>query len=259
MAATPPMPPNFGVVYRMKRAGSGWTFNTLYAFTGEKDGAFPASRVIFGPNGTLYGMTQSANGTVFNLKPPATCGTSFCPWKITTLYTFKGQPDCNGDKFNSYGDLVFDTKGNIYGATFNGGAHNLGCVFKLTPTTTGGYTEKVIYSFGRTSGDGQNPFTGVTLDTKGNLYGTTSVGGRGYGTVYELVSSSAGYTEKLLYVFTGGGDGKYPFGGVILDAAGNLYGSTEDGGFGGAGVAFKLTQANGNWSYDRYSWRVFLS
>jgi uncharacterized repeat protein (TIGR03803 family) len=250
----------FGTVYRIKAGG---TFNTLYTFTDGKDGAFPAGRVVFGPNGTLYGMTQVAAGyttygTVFNLKPPATCGTSFCPWKITTLYTFKGAPDCDAQT-SSYGDLAFDTKGNIYGATWKGGAKNEGCVFKLTPNTTGGYTEKVIYSFGATSTDGQNPFTGVTLDKAGNLYGTTSYGGYhagtncsyfGCGTVYELVASSTGYTEKLLYAFKGVGDGMYPFGSVIFDSSGNLYGSTEDGGFSGAGAAFKLTpEANGTWSY----------
>ena len=258
-----PNGPNYGVVYRMKPTGSGWTFNTLYRFTDGKDGSFPASRVIFGPNGTLYGTTQGDGGvsapygTVFNLKPPTTCTVSFCPWKITTLYAFKGEPDCNGQT-NSFGDLVFDNAGNIYGTCYSGGAHNGGCVYKLTPTATGGYTEKVIYSFGSTAGDGQHPFTGVILDTKGNLYGTTAEGGRSNsatcaptcGTVYELTPSSAGYTEKQLWLFNGTADGEYPFGGVIFDSAGNLYGSTMDGGNGGAGTAFKLTQANGNWSYS---------
>jgi uncharacterized repeat protein (TIGR03803 family) len=251
---------NWGVVYRWKPGG---TFNTLYTFTGGTDGAFPAARVIFGPNGTLYGTTQgsgggsSGYGTVFNLKPPATCTTSFCPWKITTLYAFKGEPDCNGQT-SSYGDLVFDAKGNIYGATYNGGAHNGGCVYKLTPKATGGYTEKVIYSFGGTSMDGKYPFAGVTLDTAGNLYGTTSEGGISNsstcaptcGTVYELIASS-GYTEKQLWLFHGTSDGAYPFAGVIFDSSGNLYGSTINGGNNGAGTAFKLTsEGNGNWSYD---------
>jgi uncharacterized repeat protein (TIGR03803 family) len=98
----------------------------------------------------------------------------------------------------------------------------------------------------------------VTLDKAGNLYGTTSYGGSyvgtncsgtGCGTVYELVASSGGYTEKVLYRFKGAGDGMNPFGSVTFDSSGNLYGSTSDGGFGGAGVAFKLTQANGTWSY----------
>jgi hypothetical protein len=258
----------WGVVYRRTPGG---TINTLYTFTSGTDGAFPAARVIFGPNGTLYGTTQGSNegsspyGTVFNLKPPATCKISFCPWIITTLYAFKGEPDCNGQN-NSFSDLVFDNKGNIYGTTYNGGAHNNGqalnegCVFKLTPTTTGGYTEKVIYSFGGTKpGEGRHPFAGLTLDTKGNLYGTTSEGGRscssGFngtcGTVYELMPSSGGYTEKQLYVFTGAGDGSNPFGAVIFDSSGNLYGSTANGGFLGSGTAFKLTpEGNGNWSYD---------
>ena len=255
---------NWGVVYRMKPTTEGWTFNTLYTFTDGKDGAFPAARVIFGPNGTLYGTTQgsgegsSGYGTVFNLKPPATCTTSFCPWKITTLYAFKGEPDCNGQT-NSFGDLVFDDAGNIYGTTYNGGAHNEGCVYKLTPSATGGYTEKVIHSFGgAVPGEGQYPFAGVTVDKAGNLYGTTSEGGRTCGTyggttcgtVYELMPSSGGYTEKQLYDFTGAGDGSNPFGGVIFDSSGNLYGSTENGGFSGAGTAFKLKpEGNGDWSY----------
>jgi uncharacterized repeat protein (TIGR03803 family) len=259
----------YGVVYRIKPAGSSWTFNTLYTFTGGKDGAFPAARVILGPSGTLYGTTQGLGysgsyGTVFNLRPPTTCGTSFCPWKITTLYAFKGEPDCNGET-NSFSDLVFDTKGNIYGTTYNGGVHNNGqalnegCVFKLTPTSTGGYTEKVIYSFGGTNPkEGRHPFAGLIVDKAGNLYGTTSEGGSscssGFegtcGTVYELVPSSGGYTEKQLYLFKGAGDGANPFGGVIFDSAGNLYGSTENGGFKGGGAAFKLTPgANGTWSY----------
>ena len=113
----------------------------------------------------------------------------------------------------------------------------------------GGYTEKVIHSFGGASPEGKYPFAGVTLDTAGNLYGTTSEGGENYGTVYELMPSSGGYTEKWLYFPTGGADGSYLFGGVILDPSGNLYGSTQNGGSSGAGTAFKLTKGNGNWSY----------
>jgi uncharacterized repeat protein (TIGR03803 family) len=255
---------NWGVVYRWKPGG---TFNTLYTFTDGKDGAFPAARVIFGPNGTLYGTTQGSGegsspyGTVFNLKPPATCTISFCPWKITTLYAFKGKPDCNGQT-SSYGDLAFDKLGNIYGTTYSGGANGTygeGCVFKLTPSATGGYTEKVIYSFGGTApGEGRYPFAGVIVDKDGNLYGTTSEGGRTCGTyggtcgtVYELMPSSGGYKEKQLYLFTGANDGGSPFGGVIFDSLGNLYGSTENAGLNGAGTAFKLTsEGNGNWSYD---------
>jgi uncharacterized repeat protein (TIGR03803 family) len=247
--------PNWGVVYRLELKGGNWTFNTLYTFTGGNDGAFPAARVIFGPDGTLYGTTQgsgqggSGYGTVFKLSPPSVCKTSFCPWKITTLYAFKGEPDCNGQT-NSFGDLVFDQAGNIYGTTYYGGANNEGCVYKLTPSGTGGYKEKVIHSFGGALPEGRYPFAGVILDKAGNLYGTTSDFPESYGTVYQLVPSSRGYTEKMLYIFKDGADGSYPFGGLIFDPSGNLYGSTENGGGNGAGTAFKLTpEGNGTWSY----------
>jgi uncharacterized repeat protein (TIGR03803 family) len=260
-----PYGPNWGVVYRLKPTGGNWTFNTLYTFTGVgdypgKDGAFPSARVIFGPNGTLYGTTALGGdlncnqgfgcGTVFKLTPPAVCKRSFCPWKETVLYAFKGEPDCAnlGDN-EAYGDLVFDHAGNIYGTTYNGGANNKGCVYKLTPSGTGGYREEVIHGFGGAL-DGQYPLAGVILDKAGNLYGTTSDFEEDYGRVYQLVRSSGGYTEKMLYFFSGGADGSYPFGGLIFDPSGNLYGSTENGGDSGAGTAFKLTpEGNGNWSY----------
>ena len=246
-----PNGPNWGGVYQLKPTGGNWSFNTLYTFTRGTDGAFPSARVIFGPNGTLYGTTQeggSGYGTVFKLSPPSLCNTSFCPWKITTLYAFKGTPDCNGQT-NSFGELVFDQAGNIYGTTYYGGTKNQGCVYKLTRSGSG-YTESVIHSFVG-GGDGRFPYTGVILDSAGNLYGTTGQGGpRDSGTVYQLVPSNGGYTENILYRFTNGSDGRYAFGGLIFDRSGNLYGSTEDGGAGGAGTAFELTPVgNGTWSY----------
>jgi uncharacterized repeat protein (TIGR03803 family) len=255
----------WGTIYRMKRTTSGgWTFNTLYTFTNGKDGAFPAGRVIVGPNGTLYGTTQGSGygsspyGTVFNLKPPATCTVSFCPWKITTLYAFKGQPDCNAQT-NSFGDLVFDNAGNIYGTTYKGGADNEGCVYKIA-SVGNSYDYQLIKSFAGGGTDGRYPYPGVIVDKAGNLYGTTAQGGpNDSGTVYQLLPSGGGYTEHILYSFMGGADGSNPFGGLILRPCPPevcdppievLYGSTEDGGAGGAGTAFSLTPAgNGNWSY----------
>jgi uncharacterized repeat protein (TIGR03803 family) len=245
-----------GIVYQLTPNGSDWIFNLLYTFTGGSDGGGPEARVIIGPNGSLYGTTTNGGngyGTVFQLSPPPTiCKTAYCPWRERVLYAFHGAPDCgNGSGPTSFGDLIFDQAGNIYGTTYHGGVNNVGCVYKLMPSGSGGYTESVIHSFAGGS-DGRFPFTGVILDSAGNLYGTTGQGGpRDFGTVYQLVSSSEGYTENILYSFTNGSDGRYAFGGLIFDRSGNLYGSTEDGGAGGAGTAFELTPVgNGNWSYS---------
>ena len=244
-----------GVVYRLKLKGGNRIFNPIYTFTGGSDGGGPEGRVIVGPNGTLYGTTAEGGngyGTVFSLKPsPTACQTALCPWTKTVLYVFKGAPDCgNGGAPTSFGDLTFDQAGNIYGTTYSGGVNNTGCVYKLAPSGGGSYTESVIHSFTGGS-DGRFPFTGVILDSTGNLYGTTGQGGPSdFGTVYQLVPTGGGYTENILYSFKGGSDGRYAFGGLVFDQSGNLYGSTEDGGPGLAGTAFELTPAgNGNWSY----------
>jgi hypothetical protein len=118
-----------GVVYELKLNGGNWTFNSLYTFTKGQDGSYPQARVIFGPNGTLYGTTQEGGhlncnapygcGTVFNLRPPPTgCKPAPCPWTETVLYAFQGGTDC---AYPGYGALVFDQAGNIYGTTYNGG------------------------------------------------------------------------------------------------------------------------------------------
>ena len=113
--------------------------------------------------------------------------------------------------------------------------------------------EKVLYSFTGAS-DGGNPATTLTFDSSSNAYGTTVVGGLGYGTVFQLKHAGGGWTETVLYSFTGDGDGKNPYGGVTLDAAGNLYGTTVAGGTGGTcsgdgcGTVFKLTKSGSTWN-----------
>lgn len=240
-----------GTVFKLSHVGTGWTLSTLHAFVQTGDGALPAARVVFGPDDTLYGTTysggQAGKGTVFNLRPPPTaCKSVLCPWTESVLYSFTGGSDGGGPYF---GDLIFDAAGNIYGTTNGGGAHGEGVVFKLT-RSNGGWTESVLYSF--TGGDdGSYPYSGVTFDSAGNLYGTATYNGSGgNGTVYELSSSGSGWTESTLYSFDGGpGDGGSPIGGVIFDAHGNLYGTTNLGGPGGGGTAWELTPSGGNWSF----------
>ncbi len=194
----------YGTVYELKHAGSGWTLNPLYTFTGGSDGAYPRARVIFGPNGTLYGTTVLGGtgecsivgcGTVFNLRPSATtCRATLCPWTETVLYAFKGSPDGN---YPELGDLLFDHAGNIYGTTVSGGVS--GTVYELTPSGSG-WTESVLYSFLGAPGDGYGPYSGVIFDNAGNLYGTTAGGGTGGGgTVFELMYP--GWTESIVNSF----------------------------------------------------------
>lgn len=247
----------YGTVYRLSRAGSGWTATPLYSFQGGADGAYPVASVAFGPNGTLYGTTTEGGngsnggyGTVFNLRPPASaCKTVLCPWTETVLYRFTGGSDGGFGEFPlAYGDaLVFDQAGNIYGTTPNYGAYGNGVAFKLTQSG-GSWTESVLWSFtGRD--DGANPLSGVIFDSAGNLYGTAEYGGtHGQGVVYELSPSQSGWTQTTLYSF-GDEDAPGPFGGVTMDAQGNLYGTT--GGLFNGGEAYELTQANGNWTVSR--------
>jgi uncharacterized repeat protein (TIGR03803 family) len=146
------------------------------------------------------------------------------------LFNFTGSAD--GE--SPYGSLVRDTAGNLYGTTEAGGTSGAGTVFKVNKSGT----HTVLYSF-KGGSDGANPYVGVIRDAAGNLYGTTANGGAsGLGTVFKLTKTG---NEKVLYSFAGGSDGCYPYGGLLRDAAGNLYGTTEVCGASGVGTVFKLT------------------
>jgi uncharacterized repeat protein (TIGR03803 family) len=141
--------------------------------------------------------------------------------------------------------LIVDAAGNLYGTTNSGGTYTYGTVFELTPAAGGGYTEKILHNF--TNGaDGGNPQSGLILDGAGNLYGTTYVGGAYCcGTVFELTPAGGGtWNEKVLYSF-GSGNTAYPTSGLIFDGAGNLYGTTLQGGPAQGGAVFELSPAGG--------------
>jgi uncharacterized repeat protein (TIGR03803 family) len=245
----------FGTVFQMKRAGSGWIFTSLHSFTGGNDGAAPLGRVIFGPNGTLYGNTHSGGGgrcdggcgTVFNLQPqPRVCNHTLCPWMERVLYAFQG--GFLDDGLGAIGNVAFDQAGNLYGATSGGGVQFDGTVYELIPSM-GGWTENVLYSFAGGQNDGAGPLTGPTFGYGGNLYGTTANGGPyNRGVVYELTPSGSGWTENVIHSFVPATDGGYPQG-VIADSAGNLYGGTSLGGQYGGGTIFQLTPSNGSWTF----------
>ena len=242
-----------GTVYKLTHKGSGWIFNPLYAFHGS-DGAYPIARVIFGPNGTLYGTTSEGDGygAVFNLRPsPSACKSALCPWTETVLQAFDNQAGSAG-ALPGNGDLIFNQAGNIYGTTVyeEGPNYGYGVVYELMPKSGGGYTESPVYVFSQS--DGTYPYNGVIFDNAGNLYGTTTGRGGywGYGNVFQLVPANGGWTENVLYSFQGGNDGSYPYAGLILDQSGNLYGATSNGGTGIGGTVFKLTPSGDGWTYS---------
>ena len=189
---------------------------------------------------------------VFNLKPSAAaCRSALCPWTETVLHNF---PEYHGDgSLPGSGDVVFDQAGNLYGTTITGGSADVGAVYELTPSGT----ESVLWSFTGGQQDGSYPWSGVIFDGSGNLYGTTTEGGDpacvgGCGTVYKMTPSGSGWTEKPIYSFTGGSDGAVPYGGLIFDQSGNLYGTTISGGINGeSGTVFELTpNPDGSWNFN---------
>ena len=260
--------PGCGTVFKLVRSGSGWSLSPLYSFSGSPDGAAPHSRLVFGPDGRLYGTTINGGqgacdslfgvgcGTVFSLRPPANaCKTAICPWSETVLYRFSGGSD-GGEPL---GDLAFDQAGNLYGTTLGGGngGCGVGCgvVYKLTPSG-GGWTESVVYAF--TGGDdGSNPWGGVAFDNAGNLYGTTAAGGyvsngdcyEGCGTVFQLTPSGSGWSENTLHIFQGN-DGNFSVATFAFDQQGNLYGDSTSGGTHNGGVIFELSPSDGSWNFS---------
>ncbi|MGO9518613.1 MAG: choice-of-anchor tandem repeat GloVer-containing protein [Candidatus Korobacteraceae bacterium] len=239
---------NWGDVYQLRQVGSGWIFTQLQLF----DGTLSAG-VTFGPDGTLYGTSPNniagyKYGYIYNLTPgvSAVCVATHCPWVATVLYAFSGGSDGASPR---YGSLIFDQAGNFYGTTSVGGSSGNGVVYKMSPSG-GGWTEQPMYSFAGTP-DGANPYGGLVFDNAGNLYGMTTQGGSGgFGAVFEVSPSGGSFTEKVIYNFQGASDGDYPTAGLIFDNAGNLYGTTSDGGTGGGGTVFELTPSGGSWSYN---------
>jgi uncharacterized repeat protein (TIGR03803 family) len=214
--------------------------------------------------GNLYGTTYQGgvygSGNAYELKQQNH------QWSQEVLYSFMG----GGDGAGPQASMIFDSKGNLYGTTLEGGGavcgagYTCGTVFELQPNPTGNWTEIILHVF--TGGlDGGFPSGPLVFDNAGNLYGTTQYGGNGNcnqddfsgcGTVFELTPNSEGsWTESVLYNFQGGTDGYIPQGGVVFDTSGNLYGVTQEGGnivglcqSSGCGTVFELTQSGGVWN-----------
>ena len=210
---------NAGIVFMIAAAGPE---KILYSFKGGSDGKFPAAGVVRDSAGNLYGTTASGGssaGVVYKVDPAG---------NEAVLYSFSGGTDGS----SPVSGVLLDASGDLYGTTPSPGS---GVVYKIDAT---GH-ETVLSSFTTLTIDGDFPESGVILDAAGNLYGTTAEGGATeFGTVYKLDATGR---EVLLHVFAGGADGAYPYAGVTLDVAGNLYGTTQQGGSaGGHGVVYKV-------------------
>jgi uncharacterized repeat protein (TIGR03803 family) len=209
----------YGTVFELTPTQrSGWTESVLYSFTGGADGSGPVSNLIFDTSGNLYGTTAYGGtygvGTAFELVRSS-------GWTLNTLWSFGS----GSDGILPEGSLAFDQSGNLYGTLDSGGAQNAGAVFKLTPHHSG-WSERIIHSFANMKGS--RPWAGVTVDAAGNVYGTTLYNGPGEGgsgTVFKLAPVAGKWKFSIIHDFNKGGGGG-PFGGVILDLAGNLYGTT---------------------------------
>ena len=206
----------------------------------DEPAANPSSNLILDAKGNLYGSTGSSGleackcGTVFRLSPQAGGG-----WSYEVLYQFQGEEDGG----NPTGKLVFDKTGKLYGAM----AWGNGGVFELTQQPGGSWAETAIYTF-TGAPDGSRPYSGLTIDNSGNLYGTTQSGGaNGIGCVYMVSPMANGWSETVLHSFSGS-DGAYPWADVTLDAAGNVYGTTIAGGAYGQGAVFELNASHDSWT-----------
>jgi uncharacterized repeat protein (TIGR03803 family) len=216
----------------------------LHAFQGGTDGALPAGGLMADKAGNLYGTTYFGGGGACG---PGACGTAFklsSGGSESVVYAFNGGGHKDGEW--PQGSLVADKAGNFYGTTSQGGAAGWGTVFKLAPDGT----ETVFYAFQGDS-DGYMPTSGLIADAKGNLYGTTELGGKmksadcnyeGCGTVFKITPTGK---KTMLYTFQGVVDGIDPMAGLVFDGSGNLYGTTSAGGIGNCalncGLIFKIS------------------
>jgi uncharacterized repeat protein (TIGR03803 family) len=258
-----------GVVFKLTPTGNSWQESTVYEFQpGVNKGVIPVGGVTFDAAGNLYGTTwapgtqgdrifdrASSNpleNTYWGCNQPGCGGTVYkltptqSGWQESDIYAFTGAADGS----SSEADLIFDSAGNLYGTTPFGGTgtcqYGCGTVFEVSPAN-GGWSETVLHSF--TGTDGSYPMGALTPDASGNFYSTTNVGGsHHFGTVFKLTKSGQQWQQSVLYNFTGGNDGSYPYAGVIFDSRGNLYGTAVEGGVNSVGTIYALVPNNGTWT-----------
>jgi hypothetical protein len=248
-----------GVIFHLSKSGGRWRDNVIYSFKNGNDGIAPTG-IALGPDGNLYGLTNgnfpTGNlGTAFQLKHTPT------GWRFNLLHAF-GTVDSDG--IQPMGSPILDAAGNVWGVTYEGGSgtactYGCGTVFRLTPTSSGPWTETIVHNF-TSFPDGQNPQAGLTIDSNGNFFGTTGAGGLSAvnaGTIYELTPSVInGWDENVIYDFQGQTiDGASSKGQLLIDSSGNIFGTTYSGGlfhnnacFGYCGAVFRLSPNANAWT-----------
>lgn len=242
----------YGTVFQLAPSvGDSWTETVLYSFcsaSGCTDGAAPTAGLTLDATGNLYGTTSSGGvndcsgygcGVVFELSPGMNG-----QWQEKILHSFNGT---DGESPNA---VVFDHVGTLYGTTYTGGGGKCSCgtVFSLSSDAGGRWTEKILHNFDYDGKDGVEPLAGVVLDAVGSVYGTTYWGGaHGWGVVFEVSRKANGkWEERILHSFNGTENATSA--GVILDALGNLYGTTYGDGTHRYGSVFELSPStNGKW------------
>lgn len=229
-----------GVVFKLSPHGRrSWQEAVLYNFDCFSTGKNPHGGVTFDPKGNLDGTTVSGGSG-------GSCGSYGCgvafqlsPTSETVLHSFSG----GDDGFGPGGAVVYDTTGNLYGTTPDGGAHAQGVVYEISPSGPSS-RELILHAFSGGKDGGTGSLGPLLIDASGNLYGVTETGGaNGDGTVFKLSHvSKSRWKLTTLYAFKGGSDAASPYGGVTADGAGNLYGTTYYGGAKALGTIFKLTR-----------------
>jgi uncharacterized repeat protein (TIGR03803 family) len=249
----------FGNVFKLSKTASGsWAATVLHQFGVE---IAPPSSLILDTEGNLYGINPTGGknnlGYVFELSP------SQRGWSLTHLHDFSGRDGAatTGSTENQVGGLIFDSVGNLYGATVAGGASTkcsggCGVVFELTKNFST-WSETVLHTFN--GGDGANPIAPLMMDADGNLYGTASSGGaKGFGSAFKMSRASGVWQTRVLHSFTGAHlDGEFPDSALVMDENGNLFGTTESGGGAhqscqvwndfGCGTVFELSLNGTQW------------
>jgi len=225
-----------GTIYKIHPHAGTWEFQVIHTFTGGDDGATGSAGRMLLQQGRLYGAATVGglygSGVVFELTP-----TAVGEWDFRALYSFHGQPDGSFP----YGALLRGPLGKIYGTTYYGGENGIGAVYELSPRQVGEWDGRVIYSF-QTGSDGNSPISNLVRDVAGNLYGTTSEGGLGSGTIFKLTPIGGGqWTESVVHPFEGPPDGGFSYNGMVVDRFGNFYGATVHGGTDDDGCVYKFT------------------
>ena len=240
-----------GTVFKLSPAsGGGWIETVLHNFNWT-DGANPSGNLMMDSAGNLFGSAIQGGafgncGTLFELTPNGK------KWTFQTIYNFCSQP--NGvDGMYPLTPMIKDRAGNLYGVASEGGDADRGVAFEMSPASGGTWTYKILHTFSEANNDGTYPVGALTFDASGNLWGTTETGGstNNSGTIYEFTpTAGGGWAYTLVYAFGNPtADVQAPFSGVVIDGAGNMYGTAYQGGANYEGGVFELSpKAGGGWT-----------